>query len=341
MTAAPSRTSTSPDRTLTVGAFFVKNMLSGLTSRGVDCSDFLADSGIDAALLGREDARVSLRQLGLLLRTVIERRDDEMIGFMTRASKRGSFALQARAAVAAPFLERAIGHVAHVFRLLQDDVSMERVREDGLEGIAFHFQNSAMAVDACLHELLLRVYWRLFAWLVGGRLPPVRFDFAYPRPQYADGYGAIFPAPWRFEAGHSAIWFQAEQMQLPVCRDTAALNAFIADGPVHVMLPSLDSGFAGRVRVHLQRTQPAWPTLTETATALHTSSSSLQRHLADEGISYSELKDQLRRDIAVFRLRTSDVPLAKLAAELGFADATSFQRAFKAWTGLPPGACRR
>ena len=33
--------------------------------------------------------------------------------------------------------------------------------------------------------------------------------------------------------------------------------------------------------------------------------------------------------------------LARLAAELGFADASSFQHAFKGWTGSPPGRCRR
>jgi AraC-like DNA-binding protein len=329
------------DRTLTTGVFLLNSMIAGLTSRGVDCSAWLAEAGIDQALLDQDDARVSLRQLGVLLKTLIERRDDEMLGFMTRASKRGSFALQARAAVDAPNLGRAMRHVAHVFRLLQDDVRIERVAEDGLEGIAFFFEGPEMTTDACMHELLLRVYWRLFAWLVGGQLPPVRFDFAYPRPKYADGYGAIFPSPWRFEAAHSAIWFRAEQMRLPVCRDAAALNAFIADGPVHVILPSLDSGFASRVRVHMQRTQPVWPGLAESAKALHMASSSLQRHLAAEGTSYRDVKDQLRRDIAVFRLRTSDVPLVKLAAELGFADATAFQRAFKAWTGLPPGACRK
>jgi AraC-like DNA-binding protein len=41
------------------------------------------------------------------------------------------------------------------------------------------------------------------------------------------------------------------------------------------------------------------------------------------------------------RLITSDAPLAVLAGELGFSDSATFQRAFKDWTGSPPGLYRR
>ena len=59
---------------------------------------------------------------------------------------------------------------------------------------------------------------------------------------------------------------------------------------------------------HLQRSQPQWPDLDRTAQALALSAATLQRHLS---------------------------------AELGFADSSSFQHAFKGWTGSPPGRYRR
>lgn len=77
------------------------------------------------------------------------------------------------------------------------------------------------------------------------------------------------------------------------------------------------------------------------ARALHRSDSSLQRHLAAEDTSFQTIKNALRRDVAIFRLNTSDVPLGRLAAELGFSESSSFQRAFKGWTGCAPGVNRR
>jgi len=326
---------------MTVSVAFVHGMLSGLVAKGVSCDAWLREAGIEPEQLAQADARVTLGQYAALLRLLIDLRDDETLALMQRPSKRGSFALQARAALGAPTLEAAIRRVAHTFRLLHDDVALVLVRDGGSAGVELQIFDTAAAANAFLHEVLLRVYWRLFAWLVGGQLPPTRFDFAFPRPTYAEGYARIFPAPWRFDAERSAMWFEASRLRLPVCRDEAALREFIAAGPANVIVAGRDAGVGGRVRIHLQRSQAEWPDLERTARALHMSASTLQRRLAAEGTSFHKLKDQLRRDIAIFRLHSSDVRLAKLAAELGFADAAAFQRAFKGWTGSPPGAYRR
>ena len=193
-----------------------------------------------------------------------------------------------------------------------------------------------------LHELLLRVFWRLLAWLAGGRLPAARFDFAFESPPYAGSYGKLFPAPLQFEQYQSAFWFDAAMLQHPVRRDEAALRAFLADAQANVLVPRRgDDVVSARVRRHLQHAQPAWPDLAATADALHMAASTLQRRLAADGTSFQALKDELRRDLAIVRLNTSTVPLAALADELGFADSAAFQRAFKSWTGSAPGAYRR
>ncbi len=341
-TAVTSRPSLKPAPALTVGIEFALNLLSGLRRRGIEGSELLLEAGIPPEALSQPGARISTLQLATLLRTLIERHDDEVLGMMSRPSKRGSFALQVRAGIAGATLEQAIRHIAHVFRLLHDDLSLVLVHEGPeLAGVQLCFHNPEVAANPHLHELVLRVYWRLLAWLVGGQLPAVRFDFAYARPAYSEGYGPIFPAPWRFEQAHSAMWFQAARLKLPVCRDEQALRRFVADAPVQVILPRRDAGISGQVRAHLQRAQPLWPDLARCAEALHLSPSTLQRRLAAEGSSFQSLKDQLRREVAIYRLHTSALPLGKLALELGFSDTAAFQRAFKRWTGLAPGSYRR
>ncbi len=327
---------------VTVPIALVQGMLSGVQARGQPCEVFLADAGIAAELLAQAGARVTAAQYIALFRSLIDRLDDECLGLLSRPMKRGCFALTARAALGAADLETAIRRIAHTFRLVQDDAVLELVREGSLAGVALRFADPAVRRPVFAHEMLMRVYWRLLAWLAGGRLPIARFDFAFGCPPHVGCYEKVFPAPLAFGQLQSAFWFDAARLRTPLRRDEASLRAFLAEGQANVILPPRGrEPTTARVRQHLQHTQPAWPDLAATAAALHMSVSTLQRHLAAERTSFQALKDELRRDIAIVRLSTSAAPLATLAQELGFTDSAAFQRAFKSWTGSSPGTYRR
>ena len=66
----------------------------------------------------------------------------------------------------------------------------------------------------------------------------------------------------------------------------------------------------------------------------------LQRHLAEEGHSFSALLRQTRLEMAVEMIgsgrRTTDIGL-----ELGYTDTANFIRAFRSWTGVSPRGFRR
>lgn len=326
---------------VTVSVAFVQGMLSGVRARGQPVQPFLADAGIDAALLDQAGARVTADQYAALFQSLTDRLDDDLLGFLSRPLRRGSFALIVRSAAAEDTLGQAMHRAARTFGLLQDDLRMALVCTGALAGLQLHFSHPAAARPTFLHELLLRAHWRLFAWLAGGRLPAERVDFGFAAPVHAGSYGKIFPAPLLFDQAHSALWLRADQLQLPVRRDKEALRGFLADARANIIVPRRHNGLSERVRSHLQHAQPAWPDLASTADALHLSASTLQRRLASNGSSFQALKDALRRDLAITRLHTSAVPLATLADELGFADSAAFQRAFKNWTGSAPGSYRR
>ena len=331
-----------PSPPVTIAIAFVRGMVSGLQARGEPCDGLLAEAGIPPELLEQPGARVTAEPYAALFRLLIERFDDECLCFLSRPVRRGSFALMTRCALDAPDLETAIRRIADVFRLFQDDLRLEPVREGACAGVALRFAGDGSAALPFLHELLIRTLWRLLAWLRGGKLPVRRFDFAFAVPPYAGSYGRIFPAPLRFGTEASAFWFDATLMPGAVRRDPAALHSFLANAQAEIIVPGRgDAQYSARVRRHLQLTQPQWPDLPATAAALHTSTSTLQRHLAGEGTSFQFLKDELRRDTAIVRLNTSTVTLAALGQELGFAEGSAFQRAFKGWTGSAPGAYRR
>ena len=62
----------------------------------------------------------------------------------------------------------------------------------------------------------------------------------------------------------------------------------------------------------------------------------LQRQLAKNGLSHSELVDQARYQAATRLLRDADIRITDIAMELNYTDSANFTRAFKRWAGVTP-----
>lgn len=63
---------------------------------------------------------------------------------------------------------------------------------------------------------------------------------------------------------------------------------------------------------------------------------SLQRQLAAENITFRALLEETRRALATASLGQPGSTVRKVAAQLGYGDASSFRRAFRDWTGQSP-----
>lgn len=80
--------------------------------------------------------------------------------------------------------------------------------------------------------------------------------------------------------------------------------------------------------------------LSDLAQTLNMSERTLQRRLKEEGLSYRELVDEVRMELAMELLRAPEHTLQCIAHKLGYNHIASFTRAFKRWTGRPPGEFR-
>ena len=78
------------------------------------------------------------------------------------------------------------------------------------------------------------------------------------------------------------------------------------------------------------------PSLPTVARDLGTSERTLQRRLADERLSFRELVESVREQLARSYLAELRLPIADVAFRLGYAETSAFLRAFKRWTGTTP-----
>jgi len=67
----------------------------------------------------------------------------------------------------------------------------------------------------------------------------------------------------------------------------------------------------------------------------------LQRRLADSGLTYAKVVSEIRLAEASRLLVESDRKVTDIALDLGYSDPAHFTRAFRGWTGSSPVGFRR
>jgi AraC-like DNA-binding protein len=324
---------------------FVVGMLAGVRRVGLTAEDLLRRAEIATSLLDDPAARVPVARYATLYRLINESLDDEGFALFSRPLRRGSFEFLCRAALSATTLEQALERIARFLHVVLDDLDVE-VRKSGRAAVIVISEEQPLPVGAAgrvfAFEWLLRMIHGLAAWLVAQPMALDEVAFPYPAPPHAADYELVFAPRYSFDAPRLEARFPLEWLALPVRRDEAALRAFLVDAPASITtLYRRDRALALRVREHLRAALPQHLELPAIARRLFLSPRTLHRRLEDEATSFRAIKDDLRRDLAVDWLTKTARPLSRIGADLGFADAAAFYRAFAGWTGSGPREYRK
>jgi AraC-like DNA-binding protein len=66
----------------------------------------------------------------------------------------------------------------------------------------------------------------------------------------------------------------------------------------------------------------------------------LHRHLRREGTSFRLIKDEVRRDLAGYYLRSTDLDIKAISERLGFSEQSALSRRARKWFGAAPSGLR-
>jgi AraC-like DNA-binding protein len=179
-------------------------------------------------------------------------------------------------------------------------------------------------------------------WLAGRRIPILAIELRCSQPDFCDDYQVMFSDNLRFDRPRTRMIFSADCLDLPIKRSPEELKRFLAHAPANILVKYRNpDSLATRIKHDLRQMPPdTWPE-TEGLAAIHCiSASTLRRRLAEEGQTYQGLKDSVRKELAIVWLAEPQISFADIAARLGFADTSSFYKAFRKWVGSNPGHYR-
>ncbi len=177
----------------------------------------------------------------------------------------------------------------------------------------------------------------------GRRWRPLRVLYAMPAPELAERYRAGLDCPVMFDAPVNAVELSRGDLRAEKTDVNPFLHALLSTYARYLLelqspAPDLDGAIRMAIRdgLTLGRADLAF-----VAQRLRLSRRSLQRALAERGLSFSELRDAERFGLARTLLESGHRPIGEIATSLGYAETAAFSRAFRHRFGLSPRGARR
>ncbi|MFC6338133.1 helix-turn-helix domain-containing protein [Pseudomonas sp. CCM 7891] len=325
----------------TISIHLVREALLQSCAPGAATHEVLNKVGIDPALLEQPAARVPATAYARLWRLLARRLDDEFFAMDPRRLKTGSLAFLCRASMAPLSLGAGLETGLGFLSLMLDHLPAQLVRQQSLAEIVL-LEPEPESRRAFTYFTYWMIVHGVACWLAGRRIPILAIELRCPQPAFIDDYQVMFSDNLRFERPRTRMIFSADCLDLPIKRNAEELKRFLAQAPANILVKYRDpDSLAMRIK-HDLRQMPAqiWPETEQLAQTLCVSASTLRRRLAEEGHTYQSLKDSVRKELAIVWLAEPQISFADIASRLGFADVSSFYKAFRKWVGSNPGHYR-
>jgi AraC-like DNA-binding protein len=177
----------------------------------------------------------------------------------------------------------------------------------------------------------------------GRNISPTKAAFAGGRTSGLREFRRFYGCPVEFGAAPDRLAFSNETLALPlVTRDRYLLKTLrpICDAAARERATPKGT-LRAAVENEAQRLLPHGKAQREeVAKALGLSTRTFSRRLAEEGIGFDEVLYELRRSLALRYIKEPGWSFSQIAWLLGYEGPTSFNHAFKRWTGRSPSELR-
>lgn len=326
------------DQSVTSTVAWARLLLEAMAERGIDPVVLCEKAGIDIHSFDKNAERVPSDFLTKLWEEAERISGDKDLGLHVGESLRPRAVnvvsyLLLSSATAREGIERVIRYhdlISGAFHMAIRDEDEVSELEIGLVGGDLPRGRHQM-------EYLSVIILKISQWVTGEGFSPVEIRFRHKAPDDTSEHERIFGCPVTFEARHNSLVIDRESLDQPsehADPEMLKLHEEFADR--HMAGLGADS-IVRKVKTHLAAVLEQGPRdLESIATRLHMSPRTLQRRLAADGVSFQEVLDSIRQDVCMAHLEDSNMTVGDIAYLAGFADPSTFYRAFKKWTGKTP-----
>ncbi len=324
-----------------ISAAYARTLLDYLRGVGVDARRWYPTS--DIAEIDSPDSHAQLpltKWLAMFDTAIAATRDPDLPLKVGESVKARHFGLVGYVIMNSATVEEAFAQHQRFLKLVWHAARAHMVAKGSRTEL--HWIWTQGPTPPAMEQMNLASRINMIRWLT--HRPDLKWDacFQMKRPRDTREYERIFGGTIRFGQRQTMLVIPTEHLRLAVVTSSPAARA-LAEEQVQGMLGALGItvDLVASLRMTLGRGLPAGHvSLQHAACALKMSTRTLRRRLDEQGCSFREILDEVRRSQAERLLRRSGASLAEVAFMLGYSQQSTFQQAFKRWTGKTPGEFR-
>jgi AraC-like DNA-binding protein len=308
---------------------------------GVDPAPVIAAAGLATHTLDDTETAIPFVAVAKLLALCAERTSCAHFGLLT-GQRAGIAALgvlgivMQNSADVRTALQTVLSHFSH-----HDGAGVLALRvEPTMATLSYRIMEPATAGIEQVMDAALAIAVQTMRSLCGPEWRPIEALLAHARPTDLGPFEGLVRAPLRFDAEEVGLIFDPAWLDQALTHAQPDLRELLLQ---FMTTRKPDSGgiLCDDVRQVLRaRITQGDASLAGVANTLDLHPRTLHRRLAEAGATFKELVNEIRHETAHQLLEQTSMPLGRIATLLGYADASSFSRSFRARAAMPPAAWR-
>jgi AraC-like DNA-binding protein len=328
----------------TATGFAARRAVVALRNHNIDPAPLLERFGLSEQAVNEDEIRVSAAAQARFLESAAEALHDPALGFhlATEVNPRAVGVLF-YVTSAAKDLGEAIELFARYLRIVNEAVRVKLTRQSGELAVELHLVGVPRFRAGHNAEFGVAVIVKSLREITGRTVHPTKITFVHMRSSGLREFERFCGCPVEFGGSSDKLVFSNQSLATPlitedvhlldalrpIC-DEAAQQRETAPGTLRALVENEAQKLLphGRAQRHNVAKQLAMSTRT------------LARRLASEGTTFEDVVDELRRSLALQYIKIPSISLSQIAWLLGYEGGTSFNHAFRRWTGVPPSAAR-
>ena len=310
---------------------------------GIQLEPLLKKAGLTHRQIEDSAARLRVRDQIKFLNLAADALQDDILGFhLSQPADLRKMGMLYYVLASSEMLSEALQRAARYSSTVNEGIALKYI--DGRDVcITFAYVGVSRHLDRHQIEFLVTALVRICRQLTGLRLVPIRVRLTHRRENGCSEFSAFFGCDVQFGAAIDEVAFGTTIKCMPVVSADPYLNKLLVTycEEAHSRRPTNRGPFRSRVENVIVPLLPHGKARSdEIARRLGVSQRTLARRLTLEGLTFSDVLDSLRFDLAERYLVDEELSISQIAWLLGYQEVSALTHAFKRWTGKTPREAR-